>query len=827
MRGRARATLPVAPVDTAAPTLDRRAPAPRAWRRHSLFRIAMVSLGFAVLIACLFGLMLAWESPTGTAARLRQIGLLHWLVSGNWPAKVGAGLLMLGIGALMRYALLNFDVPATIKLASGIGAATALAIASFALRAAARHRALHLALAGAALGVSYLTAYAAYGFFGFVTSPQALALLVVVAGAAGVFAVTSRAMSVAVLAMTGAYLAPAFAMTTPGPLAVYGYYLAASAIAATMIALRGWRALMHLSFLFTLAGALFFGWTRGFYQPQHYPLMQPLLLALVALHLAMPLLEARSLYAQRGRWLAHADRVYFALLPLVAVALTLAIAPRAAIEGALGLALLSALWSGAALLCMRTRGNGALAHFVVAGLLLLAAGLLALDDVPWLLLALAATVAVLVLKPTLGGERDRSDALTLAVALLGALHVIDAVLARPVDIAFLHGAFAERLAGAGLILLGAGSAQRRAGRHAAALGVLGAGALLLALATELAKLDLPFLSYYVLTAAVAVQLAHAAWMLRRAARTWSVVACAAVVMAASFWASQTTGALTLPALALTLAAAVVAALAVLRSPGASDDTRATALVAIFFAALPWVGAVDALLRDEHAVELLLTLAVVASLTAGRALKTPLASWHDSAVPVMGTVAALLLLALTTVRIERSAVAIATEFAALAAIWLAARPRPQAPPRLAPSPFALTALGGALLIVQAMILRAFGPAHEPLTLLDLAHMQYPALLSLLWALLGGALAGWATRVASRGLWSVGACLLVLAALKVVLVDFSGLGDLGNIVAVIAAGLVFLGVAWLAPMPRPRANDPLQADEFARNAARGEAAVPPRA
>jgi uncharacterized membrane protein len=127
----------------------------------------------------------------------------------------------------------------------------------------------------------------------------------------------------------------------------------------------------------------------------------------------------------------------------------------------------------------------------------------------------------------------------------------------------------------------------------------------------------------------------------------------------------------------------------------------------------------------------------------------------------------------------------------------------------------------------MILRAFGPAHEPLTLLDLAHMHYPALLSLLWALLGGALAGWATRVDSRGLWSVGACLLVLAALKVVLVDFSGLGQLGNIVAVIAAGLVFLGVAWLAPMPRPRLDDPLQADEFARNAARGEAAAPPRA
>lgn len=775
----------------------------------------MVALGFAVLIACVFGLMLAWEAPAGAAAQLRQTGLWRWLVSGNWPAKVGAGLLMLGVGALMRYSMLNIDVPAAIKLASGIGAAIALASASFALRSTPRHRALHVALAGAALGVCYLTAYAAYGFFGYVTSVQALALLVLVAAVAGAFAVTSNAMSVAVLALTGAFLAPAFALTDPGPLAVYGYYVAVSLLAAVMIRLRGWRALIHLSFLFTLAGALFFGWTREFYQAQHYALMQPLLLALVAIQLAMPLLEASAL---RGRWLLRADRIHFVLLPLVAVALTLAIAPHADVEGALGAALLSVLWSTAGLRLLRRPGRAALAHFTVAGLLLVLAALLALADVPWLLIALAVAVALLALTPRLGGDIDRTDALTLLVAVLGALHVIDAVLAPISPVLFMHGLFGERLIGAALILAAAWIAHRRGGRHAVTVGVLGTGALLLAVAAEVAKLDLPDLPYYALGTALAVQLGWAVWARGHTARTWMVGATGALVIGTSLWAAQQPdAALTLPAIALTLAAAVLAALATLRSPQVTAATRVTSLALIVIVALPWLGAVARLHgSDGSAQALLFTVAVALSFAAGRRLPAHDANWHGGAVPLLASITALVLLMLTTLHIERSAVAVATELAALVTLWLAALPTANAPPsaRGMTSAAAFAALIGAVLIVQAMILRAFGPAHDPLTLVDLAAMQFKAMVSLMWAILGAALAGWASRSGSRSLWSVGAVLLVLAALKVVLVDFSGLAELGNIVAVIAAGLVFLGVAWLAPMPR-RQGDVLTRDEFSRN------------
>jgi hypothetical protein len=81
------------------------------------------------------------------------------------------------------------------------------------------------------------------------------------------------------------------------------------------------------------------------------------------------------------------------------------------------------------------------------------------------------------------------------------------------------------------------------------------------------------------------------------------------------------------------------------------------------------------------------------------------------------------------------------------------------------------------------------------------MRWPTLASLLWAIMGGLLTLWGRRHASRAVWAAGATLLVVAALKLVLLDFGSLGQLTNILAVIAAGAVFMLVGWLAPIPPP--------------------------
>ena len=65
--------------------------------------------------------------------------------------------------------------------------------------------------------------------------------------------------------------------------------------------------------------------------------MQPCLLAITALHLAMPLAERKQV---KSTWLSRFDLGYFLALPAASFVLTLLIAPRLSVEGALGVALL-------------------------------------------------------------------------------------------------------------------------------------------------------------------------------------------------------------------------------------------------------------------------------------------------------------------------------------------------------------------------------------------------------------------------------------------------------------------------------------------------------
>jgi uncharacterized membrane protein len=108
-----------------------------------------------------------------------------------------------------------------------------------------------------------------------------------------------------------------------------------------------------------------------------------------------------------------------------------------------------------------------------------------------------------------------------------------------------------------------------------------------------------------------------------------------------------------------------------------------------------------------------------------------------------------------------------------------------------------------LVLQAMLLRGFGPDDLIMTASDINKMHLPAVASLMWVIFGSGLAWWGTSTKDRSLWSVGAGLLVVAAIKLVLFDFGTLGQLGNIIAFIVAGMVFMGVAWFAPIP-PKAE-----------------------
>jgi uncharacterized membrane protein len=780
-----------------------------------------MTFAFLGTVIVVFGLVLLLERTPGDGALLsRPAGLWRWLTSGNWAAKIGGALLSIGTGALLRYLLLNVAWPASDKIMAGVVLAATLGAASGAIAPRPARRAISLALAGAALAVAYLTAYAAYGFFQFVKDLQALGLLFIVASVATVVAITRRSVSLAVLAMLGAYLAPAFALEAPGPVEVNGYYLAASLVTLVMVWSRGWRPLIHLSFLFTLAGAVFFCWTRGFYEPQHYAQMEPLLLGLVAVHLAMPIMEvAPRPWAddQRGEgsWRHRFDEWYFVALPLVAAALTLLLAPTLRREGAFGLLGLALLWGLAACAERVRAGRGGFRYLCVGSMFLVAAGLLAVIDIPVFLIAAVLLCAVIVAAERLE-LHGAAELLVVVLALLSAAaYSLQSILQPEIGLPFVNGPFVEQLL-LGIALLTAGRACVRRNRTAAPIFLsYGAAWLLIVIAREIGRLDSEYLAEIsyggVLLATVAMSVVA---QVRRRPPNLLLMVLLGVALLASGVASAPRLAVAW-LLPLMLAGQVLYSVLALQCDRmALEDEAAHDLVgAIARSLLPLLLVPWALIFASHLsnprIDVLWTFVVGSALGASlqaRWLVRATGRQPNWLSPVGFFLFGALLFHETLLHIDRNAWDVAFEVIAVAYLAETARFLSVAKTQNARW-FGYAAITAVACVTAAMALRLFGPAGT-LTIAALDDMLLPAMVSLLWAAIGALLTWSATRKHSRTLWSLGALLLIAAAVKLILFDFGSLGELGNILATIGAGGVFLLVAWLAPFPPKSISGPAE-------------------
>jgi uncharacterized membrane protein len=765
----------------------------------------MISLGFVLGTMLLFVALLSVETAaSGGSPRIRSFGLIGWLTSGNWPAKVGAGLLIIGVGALLRYALINIDIPDDLKLMAGVLAALVLAAASFVLRGQPQRRALCLALAGAALGVAYLTAYSAYALFSYLPQEPAFALLVVVAVAGGLLAVQANALSIAVLAMLGAYLAPAFGLGDPGPVAVYGYYLAISALSFAMVRARGWRAVIHLSFLFTLAGGLFFGWTRQFYTATYFDQMLPLLLAVIALHLAMPIAEW---HAAKPGWEASVDSGYRMLLPLVAVCSMLVIAPDLHREGAISVALLGVLWLAAAGTLRTLRKGeqeGAQFHLVIAILLFGGALLLALHDLPWSLLGMGLATVLFLAAPRLKWARETQELLCVLLLTCGLFHMAGkAFIFHPEP--GMHHFIHKMLASVLLVVVGLVGSSRKIGL-ASVLGWAGAVWGALALVSELLRLNLEMLPQIVFGVLLAVAVLNAAGIIflgKSNVGSAPLTLFAWLITALGWWAAHSAS----DTLDIAFALAVPCTMLVLVRAclwTTKPSSHAFCLLLLPLALLPWALALDgdfAIQQNYLAGVLMLSSTLFVALLSPRIDGG--SDWRDSYAAWVFTLVSLVMLLVTVIHIERGVLPILVDILGMTTLIIITR-------TLSAGHVGGGKLQGAIvvlltmLVVQAMVLRVLGPA-DPMSALDLVRMRLPAIVSLMWAVLGAGLTIWGHRSKSRGTWSFGAFLLAVAAAKLVLLDFGSLGQLANIVAMILAGLLFLLVSWLAPFP-PAAPEP---------------------
>ena len=235
-----------------------------------------------------------------------------WLLGGNTVARVGLLVLFIGVAFLLRYLAEHTRIPIELRLA-GV-ALGGVALLAFGWRLRERRFGYAVTLQGGAVGILYLTVFAALRLYGVLGPVPAFALLAVLAVLSGVLSVMQNARALAALGATGGFLAPILVSTGSGRIELLlGYYLLLNLGVLGIAWFRAWRELNWIAFAF--AFGVLGAWAFDSYTPSSFLIGQGFLVAFWLLFLGVSLLYAlRQPAAARGIF----DTTLMFALPLAA-----------------------------------------------------------------------------------------------------------------------------------------------------------------------------------------------------------------------------------------------------------------------------------------------------------------------------------------------------------------------------------------------------------------------------------------------------------------------------------------------------------------------------
>ena len=174
----------------------------------------------------------------------------EWLITGNPLAKIGILLLFFGLSYLLKFSIENELISASTRLIMAAGGCFALFAVGWMLKK--KNLIYALILQGGGIGGLYITIFAATKIYTFIPSFVALALMTLVCLTTIVLAVFYRAISLAILASLGGYLAPILLSTGSGNyVALFSYYLILSIGILIISHWQVWRLLNLIGFGFT------------------------------------------------------------------------------------------------------------------------------------------------------------------------------------------------------------------------------------------------------------------------------------------------------------------------------------------------------------------------------------------------------------------------------------------------------------------------------------------------------------------------------------------------------------------------------------------------
>ena len=216
---------------------------------------------------------------------------LKWFWDSNPLAKIGIVLLFFGVASALRLAIDHGLLPVPLRLIAT--AVAGIALIAFGLTKArdACHRVFGLALQGGGFALLYLVGYFMLTRHAMIGQGPAFAGFAALGVGCVVLAARQDGPALAVLGLSGAFLAPVLAGGhAPTPLPLFLYFTLLNAFILGVDWFRAWRVLNIAGFVFTLAVGMV--WAIGNYHPPHYLVTQTFVILFLAAYSAMPVATA-------------------------------------------------------------------------------------------------------------------------------------------------------------------------------------------------------------------------------------------------------------------------------------------------------------------------------------------------------------------------------------------------------------------------------------------------------------------------------------------------------------------------------------------------------
>ncbi len=212
-----------------------------------------------------------------------------YFTSGNLIVRVGVIVLFFGVAFLLKFAADNSMLPIEFRLAGVAAGGIAMLILGWRLKL--QQQGYALALQGGAIGVLYLTVFAALRLYTLIPPTLAFALLLVFVAFSALLALLQNSRALAVLATAGGFLAPVLTSTGEGShVSLFSYYLLLNGGVLAIAWFRSWRILNLVGFGFTFViGSL---WGYQYYRPEFFTSTEPFLVAFFLLYAAVAVLFA-------------------------------------------------------------------------------------------------------------------------------------------------------------------------------------------------------------------------------------------------------------------------------------------------------------------------------------------------------------------------------------------------------------------------------------------------------------------------------------------------------------------------------------------------------